>query len=138
MSEHLDRLLEGISRWRQLGVGDSWVHLGYLGVELALVGVHEVTHADGRLWHAKDGGDWVEVTKGSSRWLLSVEGMFVWAKDIITKVLPKADGGAEVLELRCNDDFGYVEYLRLELGHRDRENMTVEVKGFGPGKHPEL
>ena len=138
MSEHLDKLLESASRWRHIGVDDYWIHLGYMGADIALVGEHEVTHAEERLWHAKDGGDWVEVTKGSNRWLFSVEGMFVWAKDLITKVLPKADADAELLELRYDDDFGYVKYMRLELGKRDRENLTVEVKGFGLGKHPEL
>ena len=80
----------------------------------------------------------VTVISTSMGLLFSVEGTFVWAKDLITKVLPKAEAGPEVLELRYDDDFGYVKYMRLELGKRDRENLTIEVKGFGLGKHPEL
>ena len=138
MSDPLATLMEGVNRWRQLGARDYWVHVGYLGGDLDKVGEHEVTHTEGKLWHSKDGGDWLEVAKGSSKWLFSVEGTFVWAKDIITKLLPKAEAGPEALELRCNEDFGYVEIMRLKLAKRDADNMTLEVKGFGPGKHPEL
>jgi hypothetical protein len=138
MSEHLATLVEGVGRWRQLSVTDYWIRVGFLGGDLEKVGEHEVTHAEDKLWHSKDGGDWVEVKQGSYRWLFGVEGAFVWTKDLITKVLPKAEAGADTIELRINEDFGYIEYLRLQLAKRDAENLTFEVKGFGLGKHPEL
>ena len=38
MSEHLDKLLESASRWRRVGVDDYWIHLGYMGADIALSG----------------------------------------------------------------------------------------------------
>jgi hypothetical protein len=138
MSDHHVTLMDGVKRWRTLAVTNYWIRVGYMGGDLNRVGEHELTHADGQLWHAKDGGDWIEVTKGSSRWLFGVEGTFLWANDILSKLLPGTGAGTEALELRCNEDFGYVEYMRLQLAQRDKENLTLEVKDFGLGKHPEL
>lgn len=138
MSEPLAELLEGIERWRQLDVDDYWIRLSYMGGDLNKVGEHEVTREAGKFWHSKDGGDWRELMKGSLSWLFSVEGLFVWTKDIITKLLPQLEGGTEGLVFEINDDFGYVESLNLKLAKRDTDNMTIEIKGFGLGKHPEL
>ena len=138
MSDALPTLLAGVNRWRQLGVADYWIRVGYMGSDLNRVGEHELTVSSGSLWHAKDGGDWTEVTKGSSIWLFGIEGTFVWSQNIITVVLPETGGSSEALSLRCNEDFGYVEYLRLQLPERNRENLTFELKDFGLGKHPDL
>lgn len=138
MNETLVALMDGVKRWRKLEMETYWVRLGYLGGDLNRVGEHEVTRAEGQLWHSKDGGDWVQIMKGSPNWLFSIEGTFVWAHDIITKLLPTAGAGPEALQLRCDEDFGYVAYLRLQLAQRDKDNLTLEVKDFGVGKHPEL
>lgn len=136
MSKHKKTLVEGANRWRQLQVTDYWLHLSYIGGDLNRVGEHEVTRAEGKLWHSKDGGDWLEVKTGAFYWLFSIEGLLVWARDIITKVLPAA--GDEVLEMTVNEDFGYVEYIKLDMAKRDGDNMTIEVKEFGLGAHPDF
>ena len=138
MSDHLEALSTHVEQWRQLSVQDYWVRLSYIGGDINLVGEHEVTRAEDKLWHSKDAGDWNELAKGSFKWLFSIEGTFVWTKDIITKLLPRAETGQDALELRFNDDFGYVEFMRLKMAKRDTDNVTVEVNAFGLGPHPEL
>jgi hypothetical protein len=137
MANDLDRLMAGVRKWRGSSVGDYWIHVGYLGDDLPRVGEHELTRVEGELWHSKDGGNWQELLQGSIFWLFSVEGTFVWARDVLTKLLPKRDADDKCVELHINPEHGYVEYMRIQLAQRDQDNFTLEVKGFGEGAHPE-
>jgi hypothetical protein len=137
MADTLNRLMDGVRKWRERGPKDYWIHVGYLGDDLTRVGEHELTRVESELWHSKDGGNWRELLKGSTFWLFSVEGTFVWARDVLTKLLPARGADESSVELHINPEYGYVEYMRVQLAPRDQDNFTFEVKGFGEGAHPE-
>jgi hypothetical protein len=137
MADHLEALAAGIQRWRARGIEDYWVRVSYLGGELNRFGDHELTSTGGNLWHLWR-GEWREITMGSDFWLFSVPGAFAWARDMITKVIPATDTDQDMLTLRLNGDYGYVEYLQYEAGHRDAANFTFEVQRFEEGVHPEF
>ncbi len=137
MADHLTNLVEGIQRWRWHGIEDYWVRVSYLGGELNRFGDHELAFVGGKLWHLWH-GEWREIKAGSDFWLFSVPGAFAWARDMITKVVPTSGVSEDVLSLRLNEEYGYVELLQYEAGHRDAANFTFEVKRFAEGMHPDF
>ncbi len=130
-------LIEGIERWRLHNVDDYWIRVDYMGAELNRLGDHVLTYVHGKLWHHWHGA-WREVEKGSDFWLFSVPGGFAWARDVLTKIIPATEVGDEAIELRFNDEYGYVEYMRVKVAKRDAHNFTLEIKGFGVGPHAEF
>lgn len=137
MDEKLQALVEGINRWRAHNITDYWVHVSYLGSELHRFGEHDLTFTQGKLWHLR-AGEWHPLKKGSDFWLFSVPGAFAWTRDVLTKIAPQAGADPDAVTLRLNDEYGYVEYLRLEMGHRAGANFTFEVTRFGTGPHPDF
>jgi hypothetical protein len=133
----LQALVEGINRWRASNITDYWVHVSYMGGELHRFGDHVLTFTQGKLWHLR-GGEWRVVEKGSDFWLFSVPGAFAWARDTLTKSLPEIGAGPEMCTIRCQAEFGYVELLQVEVGHRAEANFTFQVSHFGIGRHPDF
>lgn len=130
--EKLSQLVEGINRWREKGVGNYWLHVGYMGPAVNRFGDHDLTVVDGQMWHSWD-GSWRRIERGSDYWLFSVPGAFAWARDLLTKVLPGQEGGT--LDLEIDGDYGYVKTLGFSAGTRDPNNFTFEVRHFGEGAH---
>jgi hypothetical protein len=137
MDQQLQSLAESVNRWRSQDIQDYWVHVDYIGAALNRMGNHTLTFTGGQLWHRWH-DDWREIETGSDFWLFSVPGAFAWARDMLAKVLPAAEAGGDAVELRFNDEYGYVEYLRVKAARRDAANFTFEVKGFGVGPHPDF
>jgi hypothetical protein len=137
MERHLQELAAGIERWRAKGIGDYWIRVDYIGSALNRMGIHTLTYAQGQLWHQWH-EDWREIKNGADFWLFSVPGAFAWARDMLTKVLPAAGVGDEAIDLRFNQEYGYVEYMRVTAARRDASNFTFEVKEFGVGVHPDF
>ena len=135
MDEYLKALVEGINRWRSHDIQDYWMRVEYIGAELNRMGDHALTFTGGKLWHQRH-GEWRKVETGKDYWLFSVPGGFAWARDLLTKVLPAAESDPDAIELRFNDEYGYVEHLNVKVASRDAANFTLEVKGFGVGVHP--
>lgn len=137
MNELLSQLLAGAARWREKEIEDYWLHAAYMGADLDRFGEHDVTQVEDELWHSKDGGAWKTLSNGSIYWIFSVPGTFVWVRDMLTKVLPQQNAGAEAVELRINEEHGYVEYLKVTVAKRASDNFTLETQDFGLGEHPE-
>ena len=137
MNEQMQALIDGVNRWRSSGVQDYWLHVDYIGSALNRMGNHTLTFTQGKLWHSWH-DEWREIETGSDFWLFSVPGGFAWARDMLTKVLSDEDIEAGALELRFNAEYGYVEFLRVKMSHRDAANFTFEVKDFGEGAHPDF
>ncbi len=137
MDERTQELIAAVERWRGQGLVEYWLRVSYLGGELNRFGDHELTFAEGVLWHRWH-GDWREIRPGSDFWLFSVPGALAWARDLLIKVLPDSGAPAEALRVRFNPEYGYVEHLQFEAGHRDATNFTFEVKRFEPSRHPEF
>ena len=136
MNEHLSKLLAGADRWRAKGIGDHWLHAAYMGADLDRFGEHDLAQVKNELWHSKDGGPWRVLSKGSIYWVFSVPGAFVWARDMLTKALPQQGAGPDSVTLRINEEYGYIEYLKVQVAKRAADNFTLEVQSFGPGDHP--
>ncbi|GAB4470150.1 MAG: hypothetical protein Kow00124_06030 [Anaerolineae bacterium] len=136
-NDQLQTLAANIARWRAKGVGDYWVHVGYMGAELHRFGDHALTFVSGKLWRRHD-GLWWEVERGKDFWLFSVPGGFAWARDLINKVAADDDLEPDDLTLVYDEKFGYVKLIRIAVGHRDQLNFTFEVKRFGVGPHPDF
>jgi hypothetical protein len=133
----LQVLVEGINRWRVSNITDYWVHVSYMGGELHRFGDHNLTFTESKLWHLR-GGEWRVVEKGSDFWLFSVPGAFAWARDTLTKILPGIDANPDMCTVRCHPEYGYVELLQVEVGHRAEANFTFQVTRFGVGEHPDF
>jgi hypothetical protein len=133
----LEMLVEGINRWRASNVTEYWVSVSYMGGELHRFGDHDLTFAQGKLWHHR-GGEWRVIEKGSDFWLFSVPGAFAWARDILTKVLPEVGATPDMCTVRCHPEYGYIELLQVEVGHRAEVNFTFQVTHFGVGPHPDF
>ena len=136
MENLLWQLAEHVEHWRRLKVGDYWLHSRYLGSALHHLGEQDLTYTQDKLWHLRN-NEWHALEKGSDFWLMSVPGTFVWARDLLTKVLPEMGADADAVEVRYNADFGFVEYLRVNVASRDAANFTYEVTSFGVGVHAE-
>jgi hypothetical protein len=134
MNERLEELKTAIQCWRNHNIEDYWLSVGYLGAAVNRFGDHDLTCIQGRLWHLWN-GQWREVQTGSDYWLFSVPGSFAWVRDMIEHVLPEA-GEGHMLDVRYNEEYGYVEYLRVKAARRDAHNFTYEVRRFGTGAHP--
>jgi hypothetical protein len=137
MAEQMNALVDAITLWRSKNVSRYWVRVGYLGAELNRFGDHELTFADGQLWHLWH-GKWRKIDDGRDYWLFSVPGSFAWARDILTKILPATDAPQGALTIELDEDYGFVRRLQFEAGHRDAANFTFEVKHFSEGAHPEF
>src|SRR5574341_1511361 len=137
MDEHLQALIAAIGRWRAKNVQDYWLQVDYVGSALNRLGNHTLTHTGGKLWHLWH-DDWREIETGSDFWLFSVPGSFAWVRDMAARVLPEAKADPESLELHFNDEYGYVEHLRVRMPERDATNFTFDIKKFGEGPHPEF
>ncbi len=135
MDEHMNTLVDGINRWRERGVGDYWISVSYVGSAVNRFGDHDLTFVDGTFYHLWD-GDWREIKRGSDFWLFSVPGAFAWARDLLTKAA--AGAPPEAVELRLDDQYGYVRHLRINVARRDALNFTFDVRRFGEGAHPDF
>nr|MBN1229097.1 hypothetical protein [Anaerolineae bacterium] len=133
MEASIEALSEAIIKWRGKDVKDYWVSVAYMGAAVNRFGDHTISCIDGKLHHLWM-GDWRELKTGSDFWLFSVPGALAWARDMLRKVEP----GDEMLEIRFNDEYGYVEYMRMKAERRDTHNFTFEVRYFAEGPHPEF
>ncbi len=136
MNDELGELVAAIERWRASGIDDYWVAVSYMGPAVNRFGDHELTCAGGKLWHRWNEG-WRPVERGSDFWLFSVPGAFAWARDMLTKVLAAHGAGEDAVELRFDDEYGFVRFMRVRVAQRDAHNFTFEVRRFGVGAHPE-
>jgi len=133
MSSSLDTLAASLQVWRSKNVNEYWLRVDYIGSALHRMGDHTLTYANGKLWHYWH-DRWREVRPGSDFWLFSVAGSFAWARDMIHEV-----GNVEgALQLKMNQDYGYVEMIRVKMPERDAVNFTFELKSFEAMIHPEF
>jgi hypothetical protein len=135
MDDLMQQLVDGIRKWRNHNVDDYWVRVSYLGGELNRFGDHELTLVNGKLYHHWQ-DSWREIKTGSDFWLFSVPGTFAWARDMMTKVAPGTDVGLDAVDLVIDEEYGYVQRLQFEVGQRDTQNFTFEVKRFSAEPHP--
>lgn len=132
----LDVLAENITKWRASGMVDYHLHIYYMGSALNRVGDHELCWHDETLWH-KWKGKWREIEKGRDFWLFSVAGAFAWTRDLIGEI-HSGELDPEALVIDYDDDLGYVRLLKINLGRRNLDNFSFEVKELKPGCPPEL
>ena len=137
MADHLQTLKDNVNRWRNSGIEEYWVQIDFIGAAMNRMGIHELTTSGGKLYHERH-GDWREIETGSDFWLYSIPGTFAWTRDMLTKILPAAGVGDEGIELEFNEEYGYVQHLRVKAAKRDASNITFDVKKFGVGTHPEF
>jgi len=133
MDTRLAALASHIQMWRESGIIDYWMHVGYMGGELHRFGDHDIAVKEGQLWRRWE-GSWRQVLPGKDFWLFSVAGAFAWARDLIGNEAIDEDA----LTILFDEEAGYIKLIRVATGHRDVANFTFEVKRFGRGVHPDL
>lgn len=135
MDEKLKQLADNVARWRDKGVDEYWVHVGYMGPELHRFGDHDLTFTSGKLYRRWE-GKWRIVETGKDFWLFSVPGSFAWARDMLKSVMDQDDIPDDALIIEYDEDYGYVRLLKVAMGQRDGANFTFELKRFGAGTNP--
>lgn len=132
----LDLLAHNIRKWRANGITDYHMHVYYMGSALNRVGDHDICWRDDSLWH-KWKGSWREIEKGKDFWLFSVVGAFAWARDLIAEG-DKGELDPSALLIEYDDRLGYVRQLKVNMGRRNLDNFSYEVKNLSPGLPPDL
>lgn len=127
-------LVSAIQLWLAKHVDDYWVEVDYIGSALNRMGLHVLTYVGGKLWHQWH-GEWREIRVGSDFWLFSVPGSFALAREMLQAA---GDTDPSPVQLHLNEDYGYVDMLRVKMPQRDAANFTFEVKQFGVGAHPDF
>lgn len=135
MTHSIGELTQAIEKWRAKQVNSYWLRVDYIGSALNRLGNHTLTYADGTLWHLWH-DDWREIPTGADFWLFSVPGAFAWSRDTISEAA--SVGAPDSVQIRFNESYGYLEFLRVKMPERDASNFTFEVKDFGEGTHPEF
>jgi hypothetical protein len=57
---------------------------------------------------------------------------------MLTKVLPASEASNDAIELRFDDEYGIVRFMRVRVAKRDQHNFTFEVRRFGVGPFPDF